>query len=118
MFSTASVEKDAKKILKYKTDKKLQAALKETLVVAKVIDQNKNFRNIIIGIAFGVKSNTKTIWNPDNVDFIFRIVDRKKWAIGIFNQSLRDLIPRIEGNTDFPSVYKLDNGKNKLSLFN
>lgn len=117
MFSTASVNKDTEKILKYKTDENLQAALKETLVVAKVIDKDENVRNIIIGIAFGVKSNTKTIWNPDNVDFIFRIVDRKKWAIGIFNQSLRDLIPQIEGNTDFPTVYKLKSRNVAPSLF-
>lgn len=118
MFSTASVEKDAQKILKYKTDKNLQTALKETLVVAKVIDKNKKFRNIIIGIAFGVKSNTTTIWKPDEVDFIFRITDRKKWAIGIFNQSLRDLIPVIEGNTDFPMVYKLSSRTVTPNLFN
>lgn len=117
MFSTSSVEKDVQKVLKYKTDENLQKALKETLVVAKVIDKNENFRNIIIGIAFGIKSNTTTDWQPDEIDFIFRITDRKKWAIGIFNQSLRDLIPKIEGDTDFPLVYKLDNRKVAPSLF-
>jgi hypothetical protein len=89
--------------------------LKETLVVAQVIDQNDNVRNIIIGVAFGVKSNTPTIWKPDEVDFIFRITDRKKWAIGIFNQALRNLIPKIEGNTNFPTVYKLTSNKNDNS---
>lgn len=107
MFQQADIEKDTAKILRYKHDKKLQTALKETLVVAQVIDQNDNVRNIIIGVAFGVKSNTPTTWKPDEVDFIFRITDRKKWAIGIFNQALRNLIPKIEGNTNFPKVYKL-----------
>ena len=107
MFRQADIEKDTAKILRYKHDKKLQTALKETLVVAQVIDQNDNVRNIIIGVAFGVKSNTHTTWKPDEVDFIFRITDRKKWAIGIFNQALRNLIPKIEGNTNFPTVYKL-----------
>lgn len=117
MFNNSSVKKDTEKVLRYKTDQNLQTALKETLVVAKVIDQNENFRNIIIGISFGIKSNTKTNWQPDNVDFIFRITDRKRWAIGIFNQSLRDLIPTIEGDTDFPTVYKLDNRKTIPKLF-
>lgn len=108
MFRQADIEKDTAKILRYKSDKKLQTALKETLVVAQVIDQNDNVRNIIIGVAFGVKSNTPTTWKPDEVDFIFRITDRKKWAIGIFNQALRNLIPKIEGNTNFPTVYKLE----------
>jgi len=107
MFRQADIEKDTAKILRYKHDKKLQEALKETLVVAQVIDINDNVRNIIIGVAFGVKSNTPTTWKPDEVDFIFRITDRKKWAIGIFNQALSNLIPKIEGNTNFPTVYKL-----------
>ncbi len=107
MFRQAEIEKDTAKILRYKHDKKLQEALKETLVVAQVIDKNDNVRNIIIGVAFGVKSNTPTTWKPDEVDFIFRITDRKKWAIGIFNQALSNLIPKIEGNTNFPTVYKL-----------
>lgn len=106
MFRKADIEKDTAKILRYKNDKKLQAALKETLVLAQVIDQNDNVLNIIIGVAFGIKSNTPTTWKPDEVDFIFRITDRKKWAIGIFNQALRDLIPKIEGHTNFPVVYK------------
>ncbi len=45
----------------------------------------------------------------NTIDFIFRITDRKKWAIGIFNQALRDLIPTIEGDTNFPEVYKIKN---------
>ncbi len=108
MFSKASIEKDLEKMLRYKTDTKLQTALKETLVVAQVIDQNDSVKNITIGVAFGVKSNTPTTWNPDEVDFIFRITDRKKWAIGIFNQALHDLIPTIEGETLFPIVYKIE----------
>ncbi len=115
MFRQTDIEKDTAKILRYKYDKKLQTALKETLVVAKVIDQNDNVRNIIIGVAFGVKSNTPTTWKPDEVDFIFRITDRKKWAIGIFNQALRNLIPKIEGYTNFPTVYKLTSNKVKTT---
>jgi len=107
MFNQQEVEKDSKKILRYKSDEKLQKALNETLVVAKVIDKNDKIHNILIGVAFGVTSNTTTTWKPDKVDFIFRIVDRKKWAIGIFNQNLRNLIKKIEGRTNFPVVYKI-----------
>jgi hypothetical protein len=46
-------------------------------------------------------------WRPDAVDFIFRIVGRTKWAIGIFRQDLRDLIPHIEGETSFPRCYRI-----------
>jgi len=106
MFNQSAIEKDLAKILKYKYEEKYLTALKETLVVAKVIDENDNIHNIIIGIAFGAK-NSETIWKPDEVDFIFRIVNREKWSIGIFKQVLRDLIPEIEGNTNFPVVYKI-----------
>ena len=104
--------------MRYKTDKNLRRALTETLLVAQVIDKNDKIRNIIIGVAFGVKSNTPTSWKPDEVDFIFRITDRDKWAIGIFNQTLHDLIPTIEGKTDFPKVYKLGKNKEIKDLFN
>lgn len=109
MFNKSSIEKDLNKTIRYKTENIFKTALKETLVVAKVIDKNDIIRNILIGVAFGVKTNTKTTWNPDQVDFIFRITDRKKWSIGIFNQSLSNHIRIIEGNTDFPEVYKLSN---------
>lgn len=107
MFKQAEIEKDTAKILRYKTELNYQKALKETLVVAKVIDEHSNIRNIIIGVAFGVTNNTSTTWQPDKIDFIFRVVDREKWAIGIFNQTLRDLIPVIEGQTNFPTVYQI-----------
>ena len=107
MFSQIEVEKATNRILRYKTDKELQSALKETLVVAQVIDKNDNVCKIMIGVAFGVKSSTSTIWRPNEVDFIFRIVDRERWAIGIFNQSLKDLIPIISGETNYPKAYKI-----------
>jgi hypothetical protein len=118
MFSKLSVEKDIEKILRYKTDLKLKAALKETLFVAQVIDKNKQLKNIVIGVAFGVKNDVTTNWQPSNVDFIFRIANRNQWAIGIFKQEIRDLIKKIEGKTSFPTVYKLaKNESTTLKLF-
>lgn len=108
MFSKASVESDVNKTLKYKTDSSKIKALKQTLCVAQVIDPNKQLKNIIIGVAFGVKSNTQTTWQPNNVDFIFRIVDRNHWAIGIFSQEMKNLIDKIEGETSFPKLFKLN----------
>jgi hypothetical protein len=118
MFSKSSIKKDLEKILRYKTDSKLKTALKETLFVAQVIDKNKQLKNIVIGVAFGVKNGTTTDWKPDNVDFIFRITNRNKWAIGIFKQEMHDLIQKVEGKTLFPTVYKLEKkDSNSPSLF-
>jgi hypothetical protein len=110
MFSRPSVESDLAKILRYKTDPQLKTALKETLFVAQVIGEDKQLRNIVIGVAFGVRNGVTTGWRPDNVDFIFRITNREEWAIGIFKQEMRDLIGKIEGETNFPTVYKLRKG--------
>jgi hypothetical protein len=107
MFSKSEVEKDVAKTLRYKTDSNFQDALKETLLVAQVIDKNKQLKNIVIGVAFGVKRGTVTDWQPGNVDFIFRITNRNEWAIGIFKQEMRDLISTVEGQTCFPTLYKL-----------
>jgi len=107
MFSKADIQADFEKILRYKTNPVWKTALKETLLVAQVIDKNKQLKNIVIGVAFGVKNGTSTDWQPDNVDFIFRITNRNEWAIGIFKQEMRDLITKIEGKTSFPKVYKL-----------
>lgn len=118
MFNKAEIEKDTEKILRYKKDKKMNNALKENLLVAKVIDKNDTIHNILIGVSFGTKNDVSTNWKPNDVDFIFRIIERKRWAIGIFNQSLRDLIPIIEGDTNFPIVHKIKskNKANQLSL--
>lgn len=107
MFNKKEIEKDTDKILRYKKDKKMKNALKESLLVAKVIDKNDKVQNILIGVSFGAKKEIETMWKPNDVDFIFRIVERKRWAIGIFNQNLRDMIPIIEGDTNFPKVHKI-----------
>ena len=110
MFSQANVERDVDKMLLYKTDKSRKDALRETLLVAQVIDTNKQLKNIVVGVSFGAKNATATQWNPCNVDFIFRITDRTHWSIGIFKQELRDLIKKIEGDTDYPELYKVTKG--------
>ena len=105
MFSLSQIKKDVDKIMIFKSSQTHQDALKEALVVAQVVDPQDEIKNIVVGVSFGVKSNTKTTWNADRVDFIMRIVDRNHWAIGIFKQELLSLIPTIEGNTSFPDIY-------------
>ena len=114
MFNQREVESDVDKILQFKRNPKYKKALNETLLVAKVIDRNKRVQNIVVGVSFGVQSTTQTSWQPGTVDFIFRIVNRERWAIGIFNQSLLSLIPTIEGDTDFPAINVLSKSTNTL----
>lgn len=106
MFIKSAIEKDLSKVQLYKTDPNHKEALKNTLMIAQVIDNHKQLKNIVIGVSFGAKSNGTTNWKPANVDFIFRIVDRKQWAIGVFKQQMKDLISKIEGQTRFPKIFK------------
>ena len=114
MFNEREVMSDVQKILLFKSSQAHKAALKETLLVARVIDARKQIRNIVVGVSFGLRAGTNTQWRPDAVDFIFRIVDRKRWAIGIFKQSLHDFIHCIEGTTDFPKVYEVNLAEDEL----
>jgi hypothetical protein len=118
MFVKSKIEEDVSELIKYKTEDNYQVALTETLLVAQVIDENKEIKNIVIGVAFGVKNDISTTWQPANVDFIFRISNRNEWAIGIFKQEMHDLITKIEGKTHFPTVYKLtkNTDDNQLKL--
>lgn len=103
MFVKSQVEKDVEKILLYKTDKPHKDALKETLVIAKIIDNNKQLKNIVIGVSFG--TNKKISWNPCNVDFVFVVQNRKNWSI-LYNSKMSKIISNTEGKTSFPNVYK------------
>ncbi len=103
MFSRTAVETDLRKLLLYKTDSVHKAALKETLFVAQVIDRNKQLRNIVVGVSFGV--NNEISWNPADVDFIFVVKNRKKWSI-LYNKKLSKVIDKTEGQTRFPQVFK------------
>lgn len=111
MFAKTKIEKDLEKILRYKNIPSVKNALNTSLRLANVVSPDKSIKKIIIGVSFGTKKGKKTLWQPNDVDFILRITDREHWSIGIFNQALRDLIPNIEGKTDFPVVFKISSKK-------
>lgn len=112
-FSTAGVESDVKKLRDYVTKSSHQKALRESLIEAKVIDENGELKKILIGVGFGATSKRKTNWNPKQVDFIFRIETRERWSIGVFGDELSDLIKPKQGATNFPIVYKVKKEKAK-----
>lgn len=107
MFEQASVLADVGKLQRYQTSDEHREALKTMLVKAKVMNENHELREIVIGVAFGVNTPTDTTWRVDLIDFIFRIVARSRWALATFRQDLRDLIPIMAGDTDYPQCYKV-----------
>lgn len=107
MFVKTQVEKDVEKILLYKKDKSHKDALKETLLVAQVLDKNKQLRNVVVGISFGL--NRKVSWNPADVDFVFVVRNRNKWSV-LYNSKMAKLISKTEGQTRFPKIFRCDKG--------
>ena len=113
MFNKTEVDRDVAKILRYKNESAYKSALKETLVVAQVIDSRKQLRNIVVGVSFGL--NKETTWEPGNVDFVFVVKNRKQWYI-LYNSKMSKIIKKTEGQTRFPQVFKC-NKSDTLSLF-
>ncbi len=103
MFNKTEVNKDVAKILRYKNETMYKTALKETLVVAQVIDSCKQLRNIVVGVSFGL--NKEISWNPGKVDFVFVVQNRKQWSI-LLNSKMSKIIKKTEGQTRFPKVFK------------
>lgn len=112
-FSTTKVEKDVKKLRDYVTNPSHQNALKESLIEAKVINEQGELKKIIIGVGFGNLKKKTTNWNPGEVDFIFCLQSREKWKIACFVDDLSDLIKPKQGETNFPVVFKVKKAKKK-----
>lgn len=113
MFTKSAINKDAEKMLRYKTDPVYKNALKETLFVAQVVDSNKQLTNIVVGVSFG--TNKEISWHPCKVDFVFVVQNRKQWSI-LYNSKMSKIIKKTEGQTRFPQVFKC-NKSNFLSQF-
>lgn len=116
MFQTTSVNSAVREVEKYRTDETTKNALRTALVRAKVIDQNDVIKDIVIGVGFGA-TGQQTVWNPATVDFVFRVVGRRRWSIGIFRQALRDMIPTIESETRYPQCFQIIPPSNQPTLF-
>ncbi|HEX8264913.1 MAG TPA: hypothetical protein VF596_05775 [Pyrinomonadaceae bacterium] len=107
MFSAKNVDADIAKLKQYQNETKYKTALQTSLMRAKVISPDGELGEIVIGVGFGAKERTRTVWEPNAVDFIFRIKERTQWQIAFFRQDLSDLIRRIEGATGLPECYQV-----------
>jgi hypothetical protein len=116
MFRTTGVNSAVREVKKYRTDDESKRALRAAFVRAKVIDQNGVIKDIVIGVGFGA-TGQQTVWQPDAIDFIFRVVGRTQWSIGIFRQELRDMIPIIEAETRYPQCFQIVPPSNQPTLF-
>jgi len=107
MFRRPELEDALGKLTRYLDNQADRNALRDSLLRARVMNPDGQVQDILIGVGFGVGLGSRTEWQPARVDFIFRIMNREKWALGIFRQKLRNLIPVIEGETNFPQCYRI-----------
>ncbi|GEM_PF-685191 len=110
---SADVITDVAKLKQFKENAEYKTALKTSLIKAKVVTPDGELGEIVIGIGFGEGNLVE--WNPDDVDFIFRVQKRTRWQIGIFHEDLRQMIARIEGDTNLPVCYQVVPRKAKNS---
>ena len=78
-------------------------ALKDTL--CRLGYKNRTISKIYIGVGFGVGQRTRTTWNPAEVDFIVKIINRTRWKIAAFEEGLRRAFKEWEGSTSLPKVW-------------
>lgn len=112
-FIQSEVEADVAKLLPYKEagSNNYKGALQNLLIRAQITAEDFTLQTIMIGVSFGVGTETQTSWNPGTVDFVFCIINRDRWRIGIFNRNLISVIKQMDGDTNFPQCFSL--GKSK-----
>lgn len=104
-FAKKPVESTVAKLERYLSQAEYREALRISLVVAEMVSDDKELKELLVGVGFGIGSQTRTNWQPGRVHFIFQVIDRHHWSLMIRSQRLRDLIPIIEGDTNFPVCY-------------
>ncbi|MEM3829128.1 MAG: hypothetical protein QXP36_07945 [Conexivisphaerales archaeon] len=102
-FNTKEFNIILKRLNKFRTDRRFINALKSAL---KIQYKERELKHIFIGVAFGAVDSIRTRWNPTEVDFIIRIINREKWQLAFFGNYLKYAFKHMEGKIKLPIVYK------------
>lgn len=103
-FSRNEIESMVEELDRFRNDRKRVEALATTL---NRLGYDRELKHIVIGVAFGTKSSSRTVWEPEKVDFIVRIIGRKRWQLASFGEYLRGAFGLVEGEVVLPEVYKV-----------
>lgn len=103
VFDQSEVEKDLAKILSIRNVAARRKALDETLARLGYSAP----KHLVIGVAFGTLSGITTTWQPDEVDFIVRIVGNRKWQVAPFGNRMRECFGQAEGDIQLPTRYRI-----------
>lgn len=105
--SKGAIEKDVQKLRRYQTDAAKKKALFRTLREVRLLDEAGDVHNILIGVSFAAGVDAPIAWRPDEVDFVFVLIGREKWKVGVFSDSLARCIKKHGGVTELPSVFRV-----------
>lgn len=106
-FSRNAVEKDVQKLRCYQTEAAKRGALTRTLREIRLLGENDEVHNILVGVSFAVEPDAPVAWRPDEVDFIFMLAGRRRWRIGVFSDALAGHIRSHGGATALPEVFRV-----------
>jgi len=101
-FSRTSIESIIQKLDDIRKDKRKTRALREAL---NKIGERREISHIFIGVAFGLERNLLTTWQPSKVDFLVRILRRKRWELAYFGNTLKYAFKNMEGEVRLPRMY-------------
>lgn len=103
-YKRRDIERDVKKLSRYKGERK--GALTNALIKAKILDENGGEYTVLIGVSFAIKREQKISWSPGEVDFMFMVLGRGKWKIGVFSDLLAKRIKSHMGVSKLPELYR------------
>ena len=106
-FRQAAVNSDIRKITEYKHNPVKRAALRSTLLKLNCLGRDGKLHSIWAGVSFSADSDTTTSWKPSTIDFIFILIDRQRWRIGMFSDSLSEHIHSLHGHVSFPRIFEI-----------
>ena len=109
-FTKSAIDSDCRKLLDYKSNSNKQEALRTALLKLNCLNRDGRFQEIWVGVSFSVDAAIEISWKPDIIDFMFILIDRRVWKIGMFSNSLAEYISSLRGCANFPEMFEPDNG--------
>ena len=96
---------DCQRLADYKTDGRKQEALRKTLLKLGCLHSDGKLRTIWVGVSFSARDESIK-WKPCIIDFMFILLGRAEWKIGMFSDSLSKHINSLQGKASLPRIFE------------
>lgn len=105
-FTESAAAADCRKLAGYKNGSGKKEALRTALLKLDCLNPDGQLREIWAGVSFSADAGGEISWKPDIIDFMFILIDRRIWKIGMFSDSLAKYIGSLRGDVVFPAVFE------------